>query len=289
MQAWIAACLCVLLAGATQAQQLVAVPSLERSVGDSLLLKAHWFAAGDASTAAPAPAIVLLHGCGGAYGRNAEVSARFQDYVGRFNAEGWHVLVLDSFTARGRREICTEKIGKRSITMANRRLDALGALQWLAARSDVNADRLALVGWSNGGSTVLAATNRRHAEVAAAPPLTHAAVAFYPGCEAELQRGYEPSAPLLMLVGEADDWTAAAPCVQLAARSAEPRPAIEVYPGAYHGFDSAAPLRHRGDVPGGVKPGQGVTVGGNPQAWLRSREALLAFLRPRLAAPRAER
>jgi dienelactone hydrolase len=56
------------------------------------------------------------------------------------------------------------------------------------------------------------------------------------------------------------------------------KPQIESYAGAYHGFDSTAPPRVRKDVPGGVHPGQGVTVGGNPQALKRSRERLLRFL-----------
>ena len=56
------------------------------------------------------------------------------------------------------------------------------------------------------------------------------------------------------------------------------KPQFDSYAGAYHGFDSTAPLRVRKDVPNGINPGQGVTVGGNPEALLRSRERLLKFL-----------
>ena len=84
------------------------------------------------------------------------------------------------------------------------------------------------------------------------------AIAFYPGCETELKRGYEAVAPLLMLVGQADDWTAAAPCRALAREAGGPMPPeIEGYAGAYHGFDSDAPVRVRKDVPSGVNPGPG--------------------------------
>jgi dienelactone hydrolase len=55
-----------------------------------------------------------------------------------------------------------------------------------------------------------------------------------------------------------------------------------VYPGAYHGFDSMAPLRVRKDVPNGVQPGQGVTAGGDPAARDAARMEMLAFLREQL-------
>jgi dienelactone hydrolase len=150
--------------------------------------------------------------------------------------------------------------------MAQRRRDALAALQWLAARDDVNAAKLALVGWSNGGSTVLAASNLAHAEVAGAGVLPAALVAFYPGCETELRRGYRPSAPLLLLLGGSDDWTSPLPCQALQAQAAPPRPQLRVYDGAHHGFDGRAPVRLRADVPNGVHPGAGVHVGASPEA-----------------------
>jgi dienelactone hydrolase len=125
---------------------------------------------------------------------------------------------------------------------------------------------------------VLAATNRRHRDVDSAQVKPAFAIAFYPGCEADLKRGYEPVAPLLLLVGELDDWTPSAPCRALAQASGDPKPEIESYAGAWHGFDSAAPVRLRKDVPNGVRPGQGVHVGGNAAAWVASRERLLRFV-----------
>ena len=159
-----------------------------------------------------------------------------------------------------------------------RRLDALGAIDYLAERPDVDPKRIGLIGWSNGGSTVLSATNLRHHDVAAAVNKAAFAIAFYPGCDADLKRGYEPAVPLLMLVGEADDWTPAKPCLALARSAGEPRPQIVAYPGALHGFDSDAPLRLRKDVPNGVHPGQGVHVGGNPAAWRDSRDRVVRFV-----------
>ncbi|MFO1292586.1 MAG: dienelactone hydrolase family protein [Rubrivivax sp.] len=276
--------LCAAAASPLAAPLEVQVPSLDARRGDAVQLPALWFAA---PAAAAAPALVLLHGCGGLYDGRGRLAERYTELAAWLNARGVSALVLDSFTPRGERSICTQKIGTRQVTQRERRRDALGALRWLAAQPGVDRARIGLLGWSNGGSTVLAGTNLRHAEVAAAraarPSL---AVAFYPGCEAELERGYEPSAALLMLLGAADDWTPAAPCEALAgaADTAQaPAPQFELYAGAYHGFDGQAPLRLRSDVPNGVHPGQGVHVGGDAAARAASRLRLERFLRERWA------
>lgn len=270
------------LAGATthgaMAQQRVELSSLDERGGAAVQLTGYWFAVDQPGRR---PAVLLLHGCGGPHGRNGELSEQLADYASWMRVQGWHALVVDSLGPRGERETCTQASGTRSVTQANRRRDAFGALRWLAARAEVDADRLALVGWSNGGGTVLAATNNGVREVVAAPVKPRAAVAYYPGCSFELERGYKPMVPLLLLLGEKDDWTGAQPCVELARRAGS-KVQVEVYAGAYHGFDGEAKLRLRQDVPGGLSPGQGVHVGGDPVARLASRERLLAFLREQL-------
>ena len=269
----------VLLVGAAptlHAQERVELDSLDSANGKAVRLPGHWFPV--ALVPADAPAVVLLHGCGGPYGRDGALSVRMRDYAALLNAQGSHALVLDSLTPRGEKDLCTQRTGTRRVTQAHRRLDALGALRWLAQRPGVDAQRLGLVGWSNGGSTVLAAVNTRHPAVAAAGLAPAFAVAFYPGCEAELQRGFQTGTPVLLLLGGADDWTPAAQCQDLASAAAGFVPLVESYSGAHHGFDSHAPVRLRKDVPNGVNPGQGVHVGGNPAAREASRQRLLAFL-----------
>jgi dienelactone hydrolase len=258
------------------AQEHVSFPSLDGAGNAPVVLTGAFFAAPGAS--GPAPAIAMFHGCGGAYDKRGELARRMRDYATLFNGLGLHVLVVDSLTARYEKELCTQRIGKRRVTQANRRLDALGAIEYLADRHDVDPKRIGLIGWSNGGSTVLAATNLRHHDVSVATTRPAFAIAFYPGCEADLKRGYVPSAPLLMLVGQSDDWTPSAPCAALARAAVEPLPEIVTYPGAWHGFDSDAPVRLRKDVPNGANPGQGVHVGGNAAAWRASRDRVVRFV-----------
>ncbi|MGV3683970.1 MAG: dienelactone hydrolase family protein [Acidovorax sp.] len=258
--------------------------------GSKVTLQAWWYrppaalapATGKDGAKPLLPAVLLLHGCGGMLNRRGQPAERMREYAALLNEQGWHALAVDSLTPRGEKELCTQRIGTRKINQNDRRRDALAALQWLAAQPGVDGQRLALLGWSHGGSAVLAASNLRHADVAAAKVLPRLSVAFYPGCGSDLRGGYRPATDTLMLVGKADDWTPAAPCQALAARRGDTPGSREVrvvaYEGAYHGFDGTVPLRLRTDVPNGVYPGQGVHVGGHPVAREQSRKELLAAL-----------
>ena len=255
----VAAVVLSLLATLAAAQERVSFPSFDGAGNAPVVLSGYFFA----TATSPAPAIAMFHGCGGAYDKSGQLSRRMREYAELFNGLGMHVLVVDSLTARYEKELCTQRDGSRRVTQANRRLDALGAIAYLADRADVDAKRIGMMGWSHGGSTVLSASNLHHRDVAAAIVKPAFAIAFYPGCESDLKRGYSP----------------AAPCRALARDATGPiRPEIEAYAGAYHGFDSDQPLRLRKDVPGGVHPGQGVHVGGNAAAWRASQARLLKFI-----------
>jgi dienelactone hydrolase len=248
--------------------------------------------------AQPSPLVVLLHGCGGMFsgpdrgeqrvGSERALSARFKHYAALLHAQGWQVLIVDSLTPRGERELCTQRISQRRVNQGHRRADALAALRWAAQQPGVDPQRLALVGWSHGGSAVLSTLNARYPEVRQSRVRPAAAVAYYPGCEAERQRGFEPSAPLWLMLGADDDWTAPEPCVALAREAQGPHAVqVQLFEGAVHGFDSTAPVRLRRDVPNGTRPGQGVQVGGQQEAKAESEKKLIQVLRAALAAPGA--
>lgn len=302
MSTLIRICLWALMMAAalpSSAQQRVIVPSLDQASGHALGLVGFWWpAAAVADSAVQAqPAMLLLHGCGGLYpsGRKAEnalPAQRYRELAGRLNAMGVHVLALDSLSPRGEVELCTQKIGERKVTQRERRLDALGAMAWLAARAPLPVDvqRIGILGWSNGGSTVLAATNARQRDVQRAAVKPSLAVAFYPGCESDIKNGYTATARLLLLVGAKDDWTPAAPCEELARRAATqvqaaPAIEIEVFADAYHGFDGTAPLRLWREVPNGVNPGQGVHLGGHAPSREAAARRLDTFIRQHWALP----
>jgi dienelactone hydrolase len=184
----------------------------------------------------PFPAVVALHGCGGVNGRSGSLSARHSDWADRLVAAGFIVLFPESFGSRGATgQQCTTR--DRVTRPSRERVgDANAARAFLQARADVKADAVSLLGWSNGGSTVL------YTVAAGAPadgkPDFAKAVAFYPGCRVPLERGnWHARLPLLILIGEADDWTAAEPCRQLA-KTGGASVSLVTYQGAYHDFDS---------------------------------------------------
>ena len=92
---------------------------------------------------------------------------------------------------------------------------------------------------------------------------------------------YEAYAPLLILIGEADDWTPAAPCAQLAGIAQKQGALIEIvtYPGAHHSFDRInSPVRYRPNVRNLNKPDRlGATVGEHPQARADAIKRTLEF------------
>src|SRR6185436_15946060 len=89
-----------------------------------------------------------------------ELNARERGLADLLRARGFHVLLPDSFTPRGLRELCTTPLAQRTLRAAGRRADIQDALDWLAARPDVDRTRIVVIGWSHGGSAVLAACNR---------------------------------------------------------------------------------------------------------------------------------
>ena len=233
----------------------------------------------------PRGSVVALHGCGGLYAsrgeRRGQLNARHQAMADMLVGQGYAAVFPDSLTPRGESELCTQKMGSRQIDQTQRRADTLGTLAWVAAQPWAIPGRIALLGWSHGGSAVLAATDLSRADVRAQLPQPALAVAFYPGCSAASKSGYRPSARLVLMLGEKDDWTPPGPCVELGkAVGAE----VNLYADSYHDFDNpVGEVRLRADVPNGVNPGQGVHVGPNPaareQAYSRLRELLAQAFR----------
>ena len=225
--------------------------------------------------------VILLHGCGGLYAtsgpRKGQLNARHQAMTDLLLVEGYNVVLPDSLTPRGETELCTQKMGDRKISQTQRRADALGTLAWVASQPWAQLTRIGLLGWSHGGSAVLSSTDATRADVRNLAVQPAIAVAFYPGCTTAMKSGYKPIAPLVLMLGEKDDWTPPAPCVTLGgAVGAE----VNVYADSYHDFDNpVGQVRLRKDVPNGVNPGQGVHVGANPVA----REQAYARLKVLLA------
>lgn len=174
----------------------------------------------------PHPALVLLHGCGG-------IQQSHLDWARLLADAGFVTLVVDSFRPRNLTSDCRGV--SSSASPSARALDAFGALKFLSGFEFVDPDRIGLIGWSHGGITVQNATNT-HGPGSRFEKTFQAAVAFYPYCIAD--RTYP--VPLLVLIGEADDWTPVSECRKLEQLNRERQNDVEliVYPGAFHAFDN---------------------------------------------------
>jgi dienelactone hydrolase len=208
------------------------------------------------ATPAPHPSIVMLHGCAGRDSPRGGVAAREADWAQRFVAAGYAVLLPESFRSRDAASQCTVR-DRRILPWQERRADAEGAQHFLAAQPWADRARIALLGWSHGGSTVLAAFDL---------PGYAAFVAFYPGCSRSLRaQGPLPSVPALILIGHADDWTPAEPCRRLSGFGS--RIAYQEYAGAYHGFDAPdQPVRLRTGLAFSVRGDGTAHLGTDPAA-----------------------
>jgi dienelactone hydrolase len=145
---------------------------------------------------------------------------------------------------------------------AERVADVAATRRWLLEQRWVKADRMFLIGWSNGGSTVLWAVRPQRAPRDSGPDF-RSAVAFYPGCRVPAERGWRTRTPLLLLIGDADDWTPPEPCEAMVRAARGQGPAVDyvVYPGAFHGFDHPS-------LPKRQRTGLAFTRDGSGNAWV---------------------
>jgi dienelactone hydrolase len=168
------------------------------------------------------PAVVLLHGCGGIRGD------RDVQWAERLASWGYVALQVDSFGPRAKSSICEDDFLLLSI-IPKRAQDAYDAKFYLAGLPFVDRNRIGVMGWSHGGMTILSVVDQKRDDS------FRSAIAFYPYCNRML---FDFNAPLLILIGEKDDWTPAATC-SLRMRSGQTghEVILKIYPDSHHGFD----------------------------------------------------
>lgn len=187
----------------------------------------------------PFPAVILMHGCDGLeWERPQRASWRLlKTYAERFVSQGYVALILDSFAPRGVTNICGNGM---QVSPQRRAWDAYSAASYLVSFGYVDRRRLVLEGDSHGGWTTLVALEKGRWH---APEHFAAGIAWYPYCPNST--GF--TAPILILIGEADDWTFAGRCTAMADRLRKQGQAagieLRIFPGATHAYDFPYPAR----------------------------------------------
>ena len=162
------------------------------------------------------------------------------DYLKMYQEEGYATFQLNSFKSRG----ITSTVGSQDeVTIAAVILDAYKALEQLSKHPKINRDKVALTGWSLGGGVTLFAGWMPLKEAITDQVSFAAHLAFYPPCFINPENLSFTKAPIHILIGEADNWTPAKPCVNLVEKlSDKTNINITTYPDAHHGFDSEEPV-----------------------------------------------
>lgn len=245
-------------------------------------------------------AVVLLHGSGGMFkmpsssdkdaGRTCSdtMESQFNRWAARLTSAGYVVIIPDSFGSRGycdwykdsRRTKVVKSISADSNGKTRRMLDRVydldAAARYLCSHSRVDCKKIAMVGFSNGGSGVMlglhhklntalasfASSDRGKALGVKIPQLTshfpfRFGVAYYPGCgfdkvtttstsSSNRSKFFYPRAPLRILIGSKDSLidNCTGPRQKQADGYADyyglpDRYSIKVFSGVEHGFDNA--------------------------------------------------
>jgi dienelactone hydrolase len=167
---------------------------------------------------APAPVIILLHGCGG---------------IGK-NAWGYAALVLQSFPARHVRTVCAPALQPK-VTPLDRAGDAINAALVLQNVPGIDGSRIGVIGFSHGGGTAVTLTRKAFDNFR--PGLIKAAVNYYGPCR---EPQFHGRMPLLSLNGDDDTWGNPAVTCRAFANDMSASQVFEThtYPGVVHGFDN---------------------------------------------------
>lgn len=218
------------------------------------------------SVAGKLPAIVIAHGSGGLDGRSRRWASFFQ-------TQGMATLVIDYFGPRG--------VYANSSVQPIPVHDAMDALRLLATHPRIDAERIAIIGFSRGGHLAYESANNM---ALPGTPRYAAHVALYPSCGVLGVSKFGLTAPVLLLVGANDDLVPAAQCEVLAERAGGRGAAVtlKVYDGAWHGWDGdySGDFNHRAlNRTYRLQPDAAVTA--------MSQADVMAFLQPLLKLPPA--
>lgn len=203
-----------------------------------------WFSKPDG--AGPFPAVLLLHGC---HGLVPTVLRTSLDWASFLNAHGYATLIVDSFTPRDLHLICSGRGDQSGSVISERTIDAYAAAYYLAGRTDIVANAIGGIGFSNGAWVLLNAASAsrsmdRLRQRLASRGRFAAFAPMYPSCRH--LSGTTFVLPLLIQIGTDDDWTPSSYCDALVRwmPSGGPELRYRPYANATHAFDEDAPARN---------------------------------------------
>ena len=170
----------------------------------------------------PAPAVVILHGRSGIFPDYRQLARRLAE-------QGYVALVLDYYAERGGVPPRSESLRKKKWPDFERAVQQ--SIRYLGKRADVDADRIGLLGLSQGAMLAVS--------TAGITPEVKAVVTYYPRTPWSFDEIAANLPPLLILHGQADPWHKAAKAQQMHDDLAQLGKTVEIkiYPETSHGFN----------------------------------------------------
>lgn len=180
------------------------------------------------------PAVILLHAAGGLGGASGAV----HEWARVLNEAGIATFAVDSYSGRG---VASLADGAR-VSSLTRVADTYRALDVLAKHPLIDAKKVAVMGFSQGGTSALFSSMLRFQKVHGNPDLQLAAyVPVYSYCGTSYREDTALAArPVLLLHGTADDWLPIDACREYVARLTKAGMNVRLieYPDAHHVFDA---------------------------------------------------
>jgi dienelactone hydrolase len=174
----------------------------------------------------PFGCVVALHGSKG-------WADHHQDHINGWLDAGLAVCKVNSFTSR---EIDSTVDDQLSVTHAMMLVDVFRIRSVLA--KDPRIGKIGIAGWSLGGTVALYSAWSPIIEILGSPFDAH--VPLYPAAHIRPDIKKWSESPILILHGDADDWT---PLHLVEALIPQlPNATLQVYPGAHHSFDGTKEL-----------------------------------------------
>ena len=156
-----------------------------------------------------------------------------QDHVDNWLDAGLAVCKVDSFSARETDSTVNDQL---SVTHAMMLVDAFRTRSIL--EQDPRIGKIGITGWSLGGTIALYSAWAPIIEILGTPFDAH--VPFYPAAHIRPDVQKWSRKPMLILHGDADDWTPLHLVESLMPQL--PNATLQVYNGAHHSFDSQKKL-----------------------------------------------
>jgi len=187
----------------------------------------------------PFPVVIFAHASGGARLFTNEWFKFNRQAAKSLMKKGIAVLFLDNFSARGVRSTSSNQI---AVSHFSTYIDAFMALEYLSKDPKINIKKVGITGWSRGGMISLMVSDKRLRDALVSKDLYFAAAQpRSPDCwSAGMFRNPQPikDTKIWMVLGGADNFTRAEPCVEMGEKIRANGGDIEitVKKGWHHGF-----------------------------------------------------